>query len=78
MWSSASALSLTWLESATVGDTMTFDWYGTDLSINFIKGVPYGMFSYATDGAAAVAQGCYLNVGDSSNRLRIAKDLTSR
>lgn len=45
--------------SSSVGDTVTFKWYGTDLTCAIEEGTGNGMISAVTDGGSAVVADCY-------------------
>lgn len=65
------------LQDANVGDTLTVNWYGTSLAIQYARGSSFGMFNYATDGGAASSNvDGYLNAAETSAFLQVAKNLT--
>jgi len=65
------------IQDATVGDTLTVNWYGTSFAFSYARGTAFGMFTYATDGgAASAAVDGYLNTAETSAYVQAAKYLT--
>lgn len=74
-WTDATSNGKTWRSSSTVGNTITVDWYGTDLFVEVERSDSRGVFGYKTDAKTLKTYDAYLNAPPTVRRVRVANKL---